>query len=105
MVEADPKWERKGNDVYTRLSINVLEAMTGCTKEVECIDGHKMSLNLRPGIQPGSEFASNGRGFKDLNTGRVGSLYVIVEVEIPAVSDATLKRELEKLYAKVNNLS
>lgn len=105
MVEADQKWERRGNDVYTRLSVNILEAMIGCTKEVECIDGHKMNLNLRPGIQPGAEFASGGRGFKDLNTGRPGSLYVIVEVEIPAVSDATLKRELEKLYAKINNLT
>ena len=105
MVEADPKWERRGNDIFTRLSVNVLEAMIGCTKEVECIDGHKMNLNLRPGIQPGAEFASNGRGFKDINTGRPGSLFVIVDVEIPAVADATLKKELEKMYARISSLS
>jgi curved DNA-binding protein len=105
MVEADPKWERRGNDLYTRLSVNVLEAMIGCNKEIECIDGQKLTLNLRPGIQPGAEFSSGGRGFRDINSGRPGSLFVIIEVEIPSVSDATLKKELEKMYARISSVS
>jgi DnaJ-class molecular chaperone len=105
VVEVDTKWERRGNDIYTKLPINILEAMIGCTKDIECIDGYKMNINLRPGIQPGTEFTSGGRGFKELNTGRAGNLYVIIDVEIPAVADATLKRELEKLYSKINSVS
>ena len=105
VVEVDTKWERRGNDIYTKLPINILEAMIGCTKDIECIDGYKMNVNLRPGIQPGTEFTSGGRGFKELNTGRAGNLYVIIDVEIPAVADATLKRELEKLYSKINSVS
>jgi curved DNA-binding protein len=105
VVEVDAKWERRGNDLYTKLPINILEAMIGCTKDIECIDGYKMNVNLRPGIQPGTEFTSGGRGFKELNTGRAGNLYVIIDVEIPAVADATLKRELEKLYSKINSVS
>ena len=105
VVEVDTKWERRGNDIYTKLPINILEAMIGCTKDIECIDGYKINVNLRPGIQPGTEFTSGGRGFKELNTGRAGNLYVIIDVEIPAVADATLKRELEKLYSKINSVS
>lgn len=103
IVDSDPKWERRGNDIFTNLSINLLEAMVGCTKEIECIDGYKMNLSIRPGVQPGTEFTSSGRGFKDINTGRPGNLYVSVSVEIPAVSDIALKKEIENLYAKINS--
>lgn len=101
MVEVDPDWERRGNDVCTVLSINALEAMTGCTKEIVCLDGTTMPLKLRPGTRHGTEFASGGRGFRDVNTGRVGSLVVIIHIDIPAVTDNQLVQELTALYAKL----
>jgi len=101
MVEADPVWERRGNDLYTTLSITVLEAMAGCFKEVTCIDGTKIPITLRAGTQSGAEFACGGRGFRELNTGRTGSLFVIVEVDIPAVTNVNLKQELESLLTRI----
>jgi DnaJ-class molecular chaperone len=60
-----------------------------------------MPLKLRPGIRHGSEFASGGRGFRDINSGRLGSLIVILNVDIPAVTDPQLVQELKTLYAKL----
>jgi curved DNA-binding protein len=101
MVEADPEWERRGNELITVLTVTALEAMTGCMKEVICLDGSTMPLRLRPGIRHGAEFASGGRGFRDVNTGRVGSLIVVLNIDIPAVTDPQLIRELQALYAKL----
>ena len=75
--------------------------MTGCMKEVVCLDGSTMPLKLRPGIKHGAEFASGGRGFRDVNTGRMGSLIVILDVDIPAVTNPQLVQELQALYAKL----
>lgn len=101
MVEADPEWERRGNDLFTTITVSALEAMTGCMKEVTCLDGGTMPLKLRPGIRHGAEFASGGRGFRDINTGRLGSLVVVLHVDIPAVTDPQLVQELKALYAKL----
>jgi curved DNA-binding protein len=101
IVEPDPQWERRGNDLCTTLTVTALEAMTGCMKEVVCLDGSTMPLKLRPGIKHGAEFASGGRGFRDINTGRMGSLIVILDVDIPAVTNPQLVQELQALYAKL----
>lgn len=101
LVEHDPMWERHEHNLITRLKITALEAMIGCSKNVTCLDGFNMPLKIRPGIQHGAEFASGGRGFKDLNSGRTGSLIVIIEVDIPAVTDSQTRQELEALYAKI----
>lgn len=101
VVENDPQWERRGNDLCTTLTVTALEAMTGCMKEVTCLDGFTMPLKLRPGIKHGAEFASGGRGFRDINTGRMGSLIVILDIDIPAVTDPQLVQELQAIYAKL----
>jgi DnaJ-class molecular chaperone len=75
--------------------------MAGCFKEVTCIDGTKIPITLRAGTQSGAEFACGGRGFRELNTGRTGSLFVIVEVDIPAVTNVNLKQELESLLTRI----
>lgn len=101
MVEADPEWERRGNDLFKVITITALEAMTGCTKEISCLDGTVMPLKIRAGINPGTEFASGGRGFRDINTNRVGNMIIIVGVSIPTVTDPHLVQELTALYAKL----
>jgi curved DNA-binding protein len=101
MVEVDAVWERRGNDLFRVVTINALEAMTGCTKDVICLDGATMPLTIRAGITPGTEFASGGRGFRDINTGRTGNMIIVINVDMPAVLDHQLRQELEALYAKI----
>jgi curved DNA-binding protein len=101
MVEVDAEWERRGNDLFRVVTINAFEAMTGCTKDVICLDGTTMPLKIRAGITPGTEFASGGRGFRDINTGRTGNMIIVINVDMPAVLDLQLRQELEALYAKI----
>ena len=105
LVETDPIWERRGNDVIRVVEITVLEAMTGCTKQVNCLDGSIMPLKLKPGTQHGAEYASGGRGFKDINTGRAGSLIILVNVLIPSITNSDLIKKLEDIYVEINHSS
>lgn len=104
MVETSTEWQRRGDDLCKVLEISVLEAMTGCTKQIKCLDGSIMPLNLKAGVQHGAEYASGGRGFRNMNTGRTGALIIIVSVVIPAVTDLETIKQLETIYASINNL-
>lgn len=102
MVEADANYGRRNNDLLTFITINPVEAMTGCTKIIETPDGTKIRFNLNAGVNPGSEFISRGYGFLGLD-GRRGDLIILVNVDMPKVTDPQLKEELENLYAKIIN--
>jgi len=102
LIDPDETFERINNDLWTTLKVNSLEAMIGCQREVTHIDGSKLSINIRPGVNDGTEFAASGRGFKDINTGRPGNMYIKVKIDIPAVTDPEIVKELETIYAKIN---
>jgi curved DNA-binding protein len=102
MVETDPEWMRRDDSLCKVLEISLLEAMTGCTKQIKCLDGTIMPLHLKPGTQHGSEFASNGRGFRNVNSGRAGALVIIISVSIPAITNPTTINKLEQIYAEIN---
>jgi curved DNA-binding protein len=105
MVEADPEWFRRDNDLCKEIEINWLEAMIGCTKEIKCLDGNIMPLKIRPGIQHNQEFASSGRGFRDSNFGRLGALIIIVKISIPAITNESTIQKLKEIHAEINNIS
>jgi curved DNA-binding protein len=105
MVETDPVWYRRDDHLCQVINISLFEAMAGCTKQIKCLDGTVMPLNLRPGIQHGAEFASNGRGFRNINSGRPGALIIIVSIDIPAITDPNIIKKLEEIYAEINHTS
>jgi DnaJ-class molecular chaperone len=102
IIPPDSRYERIGNDLYTNVTINALHAMTGCVKDAVCIDDEIYKLNLNPGIKPGLEFPFIGKGFKNINSAERGNFIVRVHVDIPAVTDAILKQELESVFSKIN---
>jgi curved DNA-binding protein len=102
IVEEDPNWSRRGHDLITYLKISVVDAMFGCQRQVDCLDGTAMNINVRPGVTHGTEYASGGRGFRDLQSGYVGNFTIVVNIDIPAVTDISLKSQFEDLYAKVS---
>ncbi len=101
-VEADPEWFRRDNDLCKFVYLNPFEAILGKVIEISCLDGTLMPLQIRPGVQHGTEFASRGRGFIDITGSRRGSLVIIVQIEIPTIEDADLIKEIEKLNAKIS---
>lgn len=104
-VRPDPVFQRRGNDVYTILEIDAFEAMLGCAKTIKTIDDKDVTLNIRPGIDPGSEFSMMGKGFTNNNMRHTGNFVVGVKVIMPAITDTELIKQVEKLRDEVSKVS
>jgi DnaJ-class molecular chaperone len=102
VVAPDVNYIRQNNDLYTDLKLSLIDAMTGCTKTFTFLDGSQQSVTIKPGTQPGFEIKQPGKGFKDLQTGRVGNFVMVVKVHIPAITSSSAIEQLKETYAKLN---
>ncbi len=105
IVEPDSEWHRRDHHLCKVIDIDVFDAMIGTTKNIECLDGSTMPLKIRPGIHHGAEFTSNGRGFRDPNTGRVGSLIIIINIVVPEINDLALIQKIKDLKNEIKTTS
>jgi DnaJ-class molecular chaperone len=72
-----------GLDLYTQVSINCLNAITGTQVHVVGLDSRVFSLTIPQGTQPGTKFRIPNQGLYQMNADVRGHLYVEVEVTIP----------------------
>lgn len=105
LVEPDPVFARKGNDLLTTVEISVLEAMTGCTKDLVSLDDTPMQIKIRAGAQHGTEYAVTGKGFKDLQSNKPGNFIVGIKVNIPAITNSDDIQKLKDIYANIAKTS
>jgi curved DNA-binding protein len=103
IVESDPLYQRIGDNIIFMLQISVFEAMIGCNKKIQSLDGTKLDLKIRAGTQHGTEFACKGRGFNNSTNGRTGDLLVKVTVNVPEITDIILVDRILKLQNEFNN--
>jgi curved DNA-binding protein len=95
-VLPDPVFERDGNDLHTRVGVDVFKALLGGEVEVKTPSG-KVLLTVPPGTQPEQVFRLAGRGMPQLRQKDVrGDLYVRVKVQIPRQLTAKQKSLLEE---------
>jgi curved DNA-binding protein len=102
IVLPDPSFERRGDDLYTTVNVTPIEAMIGCRKKVFKVNGQTMDLDLKPGIESGVEYASNGNGFKNPHTGKIGRFVTVVKIQTPAITDPTIVSKLKTLNEEIN---
>ncbi len=95
-VKEDPRFERKGNDLYTAARVNVFTAILGGEAEVDTMSG-KVKLTIPPGTQPEQVFRLAGRGMPHLkNPSHKGDLFVKLKVEIPRYLSSKQRELLEE---------
>jgi molecular chaperone DnaJ len=98
-VEDDPRFARKGHNLYRVLPVSVVEAVLGARVPLDTLRG-QVELDLPPGTQNGQVFRIRGKGMPRLDGAGRGDLYVTAHVEIPRRIDARtqgLFRELARL--------
>jgi curved DNA-binding protein len=105
IVMPDPKFSRNGDDLYTTININPIEAMIGCRKSIKTINGSTVDLEIRAGVESGVEFASHGNGFPNVNTGVKGRFVSVVNIKTPIVTNPLLVEELKRLNDAINQIS
>jgi molecular chaperone DnaJ len=98
-VHDDPRYTRKGDNLYCEVPLSLVEAVLGARVKVKGVDG-SVDLAIPPGTQSGQTFRLRGRGVRRLTGDGRGDLYVTARVEIPRSLDTRTQevfRELGRL--------
>jgi curved DNA-binding protein len=89
-VLPNEKFELHGITLLTKLEINSLEAILGCDKIVQGIDGKDFSLKIPAVCQFGTRFGLQGQGVYQMNSPVRGDLIVEIIIKTPSVPDELL---------------
>lgn len=96
-IPADPDFERSGDDLKTKVAIDLYTAVLGGDVTVNTLSG-SVNLKVKPGTQNGMTVRLKGKGFpvykKD---GQFGDLFVTYEVQLPTHLTEKQKELFEQL--------
>jgi molecular chaperone DnaJ len=75
-------FERRGDELWHRLPVSIVQASLGAMLEVDTFDGPR-EIEVQSGTQPGARIRFHGLGVPSLRTGRRADLVVEVDVRVP----------------------
>ena len=100
-VSPDPRFERKGDDLYTEAFVDIPTAVLGGKVKVPTLSG-SLSLKIPAGTQSGQTFRLKGKGMPNLKaSSQHGDLLATINVTIPKKLNAR-QRELFEQLSKEN---
>lgn len=83
-VKAHTRFERHGEDLYTKVTVPLVDAALGGEVEVATLTD-KLILSIPPETQNGCSFRLSGKGMPILgSTNGEGSLFVTIQFDIPS---------------------
>jgi molecular chaperone DnaJ len=97
-VSPDARFDRRGRNVTTTVSVPLTQAILGTTVEVATLD-EPVTLKVPAGTQPGTTMRVRGRGVPASGKNPGGDLLVTVNVTIPKKLNKEQKLAVEKLAA------
>ena len=93
---------RELDNLFVRVSINAIEAMTGCELDLDHVSGRTVRIKIPPGTQPGTRMRLSGWGMNNPHSRKQGDLYAVVNISIPAITDPQHLEWLTKINSKEN---
>jgi molecular chaperone DnaJ len=106
-VEDDPRFERDGADLVTRVPVAFSDAALGAEIQVPALEADDQTLALPltvpPGTQSGSVLTMKGHGVPRLDGRGRGSLVVVLQVEVPTSLTPRARELLEQLSAELRD--
>lgn len=96
-ITDDPKFKRKGNDIYIQEEIDLYTAVLGGEKIIDTLNG-KVKLKVPEGTQPDASLRLKGKGFPVYKKeNHFGDLYIKWLVKLPTGLNAEQKELFDKL--------
>lgn len=99
-IQKHADYERKGQDLYTTVSIPYTTAVLGGKAKVPTLYG-QVECNVPAGIQPGNKIRLRNKGVVSMKNKDVyGDEYVIVQIQVPrnpSYEEKQILKELEKV--------
>jgi curved DNA-binding protein len=93
-----PQFERKGNDLYTKIVVPVTASVLGGEAETPTLTGKPLRLKVPPLTQSGQVLRLKGQGMPVTNkAGERGDLYVTVDAQLPKTLTPAQREQWEAL--------
>lgn len=84
MQERHPRFTRRGDDLYTNVTISLQDALTGFTLDILHLDGHKVSVSRDKVTWAGARVRKKGEGMPNFENNNLhGNLYVTFDIDFP----------------------
>jgi molecular chaperone DnaJ len=99
-VAADPRYERRGDDLFHRVRLGMAEAALGVELNVPLVDGETTEIDVPRGTQPGTVYRLSKQGMPRLRRRGRGDLLVEIDVDIPEKLSAE-EEELLRQFAEL----
>ncbi len=101
-VVPHPLFERRGDDLYVKVPVDLYTAVLGGEVEVPTIEGKRILLKIPPGTQNGKLFRLRGKGMPKLKKpDERGDMYAEIVVRIPT----DLTPEERRLFEQLRDLA
>jgi molecular chaperone DnaJ len=95
-VKPHPFFERRGNDLYTKVPVTVTEATLGAKVEVPTIDGRSL-VRIPPGTNSGRTLRLREKGVPSVRNSSRGDQYVEIQVVVPQPTDERVRNLMKEL--------
>jgi molecular chaperone DnaJ len=82
-VRSHPLYNREEEHLFCTIPVSYTQLVLGDTLSLPTFQG-EIIIPIPPGTQSGTRFRFGGYGTKDLSKGKIGDLFVAVEVEVPS---------------------
>ena len=96
VVKPHEFFERRGNDLYTKIPVTVPEATLGAKIEVPTIDGRSL-VRIPPGTNSGKTLRLKEKGVPSARNGARGDQYVEIQVLVPPPTDERVRNLMKEL--------
>jgi len=96
VVKPHEFFERRGNDLYTKIPVTVSEATLGAKIEVPTIDGRSL-VRIPPGTNSGKTLRLKEKGVPSARNGARGDQYVEIQVVVPPPTDERVRNLMKEL--------
>lgn len=79
-----PIYERKGDDLFTNITISLQDALIGFTTHIEQLDGRKIAIEREKVTWPGAKIKKKGEGMPNYENNNIkGNLYITFDIDFP----------------------
>ena len=95
-VRPHPVFERRGNDLYTKVPVTVTESTLGAKIEVPTIDGRSI-VRIPPATNSAKTLRLREKGVASARNGTRGDQYVEIQVVVPEPTDERVRNLMKEL--------
>lgn len=83
-INKHKRFERKGDDLFTNVTITLQDALNGFETELEHLDKHKVKIVREKITWPGAKIKKKGEGMPNYeNNNKRGDLYITFDIDFP----------------------